>query len=316
MYFLFLVFFSRIFYGIIEKNVETGGYVMRFTAYDIYELRDDQRSKLDIDGDEIYKNLFKYPKIDEEDSSFAPLYVDKYGEYVLGTLTQSYYKVMTKFEKRKDTKQEVQLEDTTINDKTYFYINCEENRIYVQGRRYPASLSNRLTIDRLENIIGECMQKRIIFEKSQIKYTVDEIDEIFSQSFVKRISFKELEGLTLPQDTILHNPRKDLDEALVESYNVYSAPILDTMELKAKDGEKLSKNPLAKIGMILSKSNRNKKIFKSMEIIDDGERVEIKPDGNEHKVFYVSKKDENDPYETYDRILKKSTHRYKGRFEE
>ena len=26
MYFLFLVFFSRIFYGIIEKNVETGGY--------------------------------------------------------------------------------------------------------------------------------------------------------------------------------------------------------------------------------------------------------------------------------------------------
>ena len=53
-----------------------------------------------------------------------------------------------------------------------------------------------------------------------------------------------------------------------------------------------------------------------MEIIDDGERTEIKPDGNEHKIVYVPKKDQDDSYETYDRIMKKVTRNYNGRFEE
>lgn len=289
---------------------------MRFTAYDICEFRENRFFQAEINRDEVYRNLFKYPKIDEEGSSFAPLYIDRYKEYVLGTLTQSYYTVMTKFDNEGNTKREIELDDTIINDKTYFYINCEECRIYIQGRRYPASLGNRLTIERLEKIIGDCIKKQVFFEKAIIKYTIDEIDEIFNNSFVKRISFKELEGLMLPENVTLHNPRRDLDDALIESYNVYSAPVLDTMDLKAKSGEKLSKNPLAKIGMILSKENRSKKIFKSMDIMDDGERVEIKPDGNEHKIFYVPKKDQDDPYETYDRVLKKSSREYKGRFKE
>lgn len=289
---------------------------MRFTAYDVYELKEDKLFRMKFDKDKIYSSLVKYPKIDEEESSFAPLYIDRYKEYVLGTLTQSYFTVLTKFDDKKNTKKEIELEDTVINDKTYFYINCDEGRIYIQGRRYPASLGKRLTIERLERIIGDCMQTRAVFEQSIIKYTIDEIDEIFNSSFVKRISFKGLEGLMLPKNATLHNPRKSLDEALIESYNVYSAPVLDTIELKAKNGEKLSKNPFAKIGMILSKENRSRKIFKSMDIMDDGERIEIKPDGNEHKIFYVPKKDQDDPYETYDRVLKKSSHEYKGRFEE
>ena len=111
----------------------------------------------------------------------------------------------------------------------------------------------------------------------------------------------------------MHNPRVDLDSALVESYNVYSAPVLDMIELKAKNGEKLSKNPLAKIGMILSKVNKSQKIFRSMDIMDDGERVEIKPDGNEHKLVYVPKKDQDNAYETYERILKRTSGKYEER---
>ena len=286
---------------------------MRFTAYDIFEYSDSNLYKVEIDGEALYKALVNFPKIDGEEGSFAPLYIDKYKEYVLGTLTQSYNTVLTKFSDKENTKQEIELDDTTINDKTYFYVNLDEKRVYIQGRRYPTSLSKKYTLSRLEWIIGECLGKNIIFQQAIIKYSIDEIDEMFNNSFVKRISFKGLEGLQLPKDSILHNPRIDLDSALIESYNVYSAPVLDTLELKAKSGEKLSKNPLAKIGMILSKCNKSQKIFRSMDIMDDGERIEIKPDGNEHKLVYVPKKDQDNAYETYERILKKSGNKYDGR---
>ena len=286
---------------------------MRFTAYDVYEYDNNNWSRLDINGEEIYKALIQYPKVVEGKDSFAPLYIDKYREFVLGTLTQSYNTILTKFSEKVNTKQEVTLEDTEINDKTYFFINLKENRIYLQGRKYPGLLNKKCTIERLERIIGECLGKHVIFEQAVIKYTIDEIEEIFNNSFVKRISFKGLEGLKLPEDSVLHNPRVDLDSALVESYNVYSAPVLDMIELKAKNGEKLSKNPLAKIGMILSKVNKSQKIFRSMDIMDDGERVEIKPDGKEHKLVYVPKKDQDNAYETYERILKRTSSKYEER---
>ena len=272
---------------------------------------------LNLSSQILFEKLNQYPKIIENDeSSYAPLYIHNYRQYVLGTLAQSYYKVLTKFDEKEDTKEEIELEDTTINDKTYFYLNCEESRIFIQGRRYPATLNKKLTIDRLQDIIGDCLGKSILFVQAKIKYTIDEIEEIFSSSYVKRIAFTNLEGLKLPEGAVLHNPKKYLDDAMIESYNTYSAPTLDTMELKAKNGEKLSKNPLAKIGMVLSKENRYKKVFKSMDIMDDGEKVEIKPDGNEHKVVYVPKNDQEDSYVTYDRILKKSSREYQGRFDE
>ena len=288
---------------------------MRFTAYDVYEVKKDSMHVLNLSSQILFEKLNQYPKIIENDeSSYAPLYIHNYRQYVLGTLAQSYYKVLTKFDEKEDTKEEIELEDTTINDKTYFYLNCEESRIFIQGRRYPATLNKKLTIDRLQDIIGDCLGKSILFVQAKIKYTIDEIEEIFSSSYVKRIAFTNLEGLKLPEGAVLHNPKKYLDDAMIESYNTYSAPTLDTMELKAKNGEKLSKNPLAKIGMVLSKENRYKKVFKSMDIMDDGEKVEIKPDGNEHKVVYVPKNDQEDSYVTYDRILKKSSREYQGRF--
>lgn len=234
----------------------------------------------------------------------------------MGTLAQSYHTVLTKFEPDSSTKQEVELEDKDINDKTYFYISFEERRIYIQGKRYPTSLNKKMTRERIETILGDCLNSRVMFVQAKIDYTIEEIDEIFRSSFVKSISFRNLDGLKIPEGTVLHNPKKYLDESLIESYNVYSAPTLSSMDLKSKDGEQLSKNPLARIGMVLSSINKRKKIFKSMEVIDDGERTEIKPGGNEHKVIYIPKKDQDDSYETYDRIMKKVSKNYKGRFEE
>ena len=210
-------------------------------------------------------------------------------------------------------KEEVKLPDTDINDKTYFYINCNEKRIYIQGKRYPISLNKKMTVDRLEHVIGDCINLNLRFNQSKTRYTIEEIDDIFTHSIVKSISFRHLEGLKLPEDAVLHNPKKRLDEALIESYNTYSATVLDSLDLKSKDGEQLSKNPLAKIGMILSKRNKRVKVFKTMDIIDDGEKIEIKPDGNDHKVIYVPKKDQDDSYETYDRVMKKVSKTYKGR---
>ncbi len=289
---------------------------MRFTAYDIYEVKDDTLLSINVDSSLLFESLNRYPKVVEDKESYAPLYIHNYRGYVLGTLAQSYNAILTKFDENENTKKEIELDDTSINDKTYFYVNCEETRLYIQGKRYPTSLNLKFTMERLEKIIGECLEKKIIFIKAKIKYTIEEIEEIFTNSYVKRIAFANLEGLTLPKGSTLHNPRKDLDEAMVESYNTYSAPVLDTIDLSAKNGHKLSKNPLAKIGMLLSKENRYAKIFKSMEIIEDGQKVDIKPDGNEHKIIYVPKKDLEDSYETYDRILKKSSRNYQGRLDE
>lgn len=293
-----------------------GDKCMKFTAHDIYKLNDNNIFKFRIDPEILFNRLNLYPRTDDEDSSFAPLYIHQYEYCVLGTLVQSYKTVLTKFDESMDTKEEIELKDSEINDKTFFYIDCRDMRIYIQSKRYPTTLNKELTLNRLQKIVGDSLEKEVTFIKAEIRYTIEEIDEIFTRSFVKRISFKNLEGLELPEGAELHNPRKDLDESLTESWNVYSKNTVDSMELKAKDGEKLSKNPLAKLGMLLSLSNRYKQVFKSMDIIDDGEKMEIKPTGNEHKVIYVSKKAQEDSYETYDKILKKTNKSYRGRFDE
>lgn len=289
---------------------------MRFTAYDICMVENNKTFIVDLKKDELLRALYKYPKIMENDEYFAPIHIHESGEYILGTLAQSYQAILTKFEPLSITKDEIQLDGKNINDKTYFYINCSENRIYVQGKRYPTNLNKKVTLERIEKILNDIVGVNIVLIPAKLKYSIDEIEEIFKTSYVKKISFRNLDGLKIPEGTVLHNPKKYLDEALIESYNTYSADQLSSMDLKAKEGEQLSKNPLARIGMVLSKINKREKIFKSMEIIDDGERTEIKPDGNEHKIVYVPKKDQDDSYETYDRIMKKVTRNYNGRFEE
>lgn len=289
---------------------------MKFTAHDIYRLIQEKVFKIEVRPELLFDKLNKYPRIDDEDLSYAPLYVHQYAECIFGTLVQSYKTTIAKFDEEKNTKEEVFIKDSEINDKTFFYINCADMRIYIQSKRYPSPLNQQLSMKRLQMIIGDCLDIDVTFIKAEIKYSIEEIEEIFSKSFVKRICFTNLEGLELPQGATLHNPRKDLDESLVESWNTYSKSTIDSMELKAKDGEKLSKNPLAKLGMLISVNNRYKKVFKSMDIMDDGEKVEIKPSGNEHKVIYLSKKTQEDSFETYDKILKRIYKNYNGRFNE
>ncbi len=255
---------------------------MRFTAYDIHERIEHKIKRINSgDKEKLLKALRKYPKKIIEDKSYAPIYIHEDEDYILGTLAQSYYTILTKFDpSTKDTKDEVVLDDNEINDKTYFYLSCAESRIYIQGKRYPAALSKKVTVERIRSILEECLNCNLIFVPAKIDYTIEEIDEIFKSSFVKSISFRNLNGLIIPEGTSLHNPRKELDEALVESYNVYSAPTLSSMDLKAQSGEQLSKNPFAKIGMVLSKYNRQKDVFKNMEIIEDGQTTEIKSGGS------------------------------------
>lgn len=289
---------------------------MRFTAYDIYEIIDGAIKIFEPDKERLFQKLNAYPKVEDDGNVYAPIYMHKSGEYILGTLAQSYYTVLTTFAPETDTKKEVELDDKVINDKTYFYINCREKRIYIQGKRYPVSLNKGYTRDRIRMILEDCLGYNISFVQARIEYTIEDIEEIFVSSIVKSISFRHLDGLMIPKGTKLHNPKKELDDALIESYNTYSAPTLSSMDLKAKDGEKLSKNPLAKIGMVLSKQNKHEKIFRNMEIIEDGQLTEIKQGGNEHKVIYVPKKDQDDSFETYDRIMKKVSKNYNGRLEE
>ncbi len=291
---------------------------MRFTAYDIYGCVEGKEKRINGNKKEKLLNaLYRYPKKIIDDNSYAPIHIHEDGEYILGTMAQSYYKILTKFDNSTDdTKDEIILEDNIINDKTYFYINCEESRIYIQGKRYPAALNKKVTIERIKNILEDCLECNITFVPAKIDYTIEEIDEVFRESFVKSISFRNLEGLKIPEGTAVHNPKKELDDAFIESYNIYSAPTLSSMDLKAKNGEQLSKNPLARVGMILSREYKRKDIFKNMEIIEDGQTTQVKPGGNEHKVIYVPKKDLDDSYETYDRIMKKVSKNYNGRFED
>ena len=289
---------------------------MRFTAYDIYEIVNNVQVTIKINKGKLLKALYKYPKIVIEDESYAPIHIHEAGAYILGTLAQSYQAVLTKFEPGYDTKDEIELDGKDINDKTYFYISCDDNRIFIQGKRYPTSLNKRITLERIKKILEDSLEVDLKLAQVKLKYTAEEISEIFKMSYVTKISFRNLDELEIPKGTVLHNPKRELDEALIESYNTYSAHQISSMDLKAKNGEQLSKNPFARIGIVLSSYYKKEKVFKSMEIIDDGERTEIKPDGNEHKVVYVPKKDQDDPYETYDRIMKKVTNNYGGRFKE
>lgn len=277
---------------------------MRFKAYDISELINNGVKKTTINED-LFSKLNLFPLQKDGSDNFAPLYMHEYGEFILGTFAQSYFTELTQFDENNNDKKEIVLGANNINDKTYFYIDKENGMIYIQGKLYPSTLNASLTRERITFILKQCIEKDIVLIPASFEYTIDEINEIFTRSFVKKIVFKNLQGLTLPKGALLHNPRKDLDESMAESWNTYSASSVDYLEMRSKDGEKLSKNPIAKIGMILSRENRDREIFQNMEIIDAGERVVIKQKGNENKIIYVSKKNQENPQETYAKIMKK-----------
>lgn len=285
---------------------------MRFKAYKI--VKEDIFERVTISDEEnLYKALVQTPKSEDEDNQdeYAIMYLTKEHEYILGTLVQSYTKVLTKFDESLDDKKEVKLKDSKINDKTLFYINSNEGILYIQSKRFPEYLTEGLMKLRMQDILSKCFGYRIQILPTEISYSIEQVEEIFMTSSVKRIAFKNLNGLELPKGVELHNPKKELDESLAETYNVYCKDTLGSMEFKAQRGRKLGKNPFARIGLALAKHYNDVDVFKDMEINENGEKVTIKTKGNDSKIINIPKNKQDVTSEAYKLILKNNIKNYK-----
>lgn len=282
---------------------------MRFKAYRV--KKDENYQSVSLGSmEELYTKLVNSPKLVDEENEYAAMYMKRYGVFVLGTLVQSYHTILTKFKESSDNKEEEKIPESEFNDKTLFYINFNENIVYIQSKRYPETLNPRLMKKRMEDIFSDCLGQKVVLIETEINNSMEQIEYVFKNSVVKRIVFSNLKGLELPHGSELHNPRKELDDALVESYNVYSKDTLDYMELRAKDGEDLHKNPFAKIGMVLSAEYEDREIFKAMDIIEGGEKVTVKKEGNDSKIVDIRKKDQENSYSAYEKILKSNIKGY------
>lgn len=283
---------------------------MRFKTYRIKS--EEGYRQVNIESiNSMFESLSNYPKIEEDAANeYAIMYLRRCDELVLGTLVQSYHQVLTKFAGHKGDKKEEAVPDSIINDKTLFYINANTNIVYIQSKRYPGDLNAHLMKKRMEDVFSFCLNKKVVLLETQINNSIEEIEEIFKSSFVRKIAFSNMKGLELPKGSELHNPRKDLDDALVESYNYYSKDTLDYMELKSKDGEDLHKNPFAKIGMILANEYPENDIFKYMDIFESGESIKIKKEGNDSQIISVTKLQHEEIYPAYEKILKRNIKGY------
>ena len=282
---------------------------MRFKAYRIKAEENYQAVSLGT-SEELYSKLFNCPKLEDEDNEYAVMYLKKYEPFVLGTFVQAYNTVLTKFKDKSENKEEVKIEESEFNDKTLFYIDFNEKIIYIQSKRYPETLNPRLMKKRMEEIFSKCLNEKVILIETEISNTIEQIEHVFKTSTVKKIVFSNMKGLELPKGSELHNPRKDLDDALVESYNIYSKDTLDYMELRAKAGEDLHKNPFAKIGMTLSGEYQDREIFKYMEIVEGGENITVRKEGNDSKIVNIGKRDQDSSYGAYNKILKSNVKGY------
>ncbi len=282
---------------------------MRFKAYRVKSEEHYQTVSLGI-LNELYTSLVNCPKLEDEDNEYAVMYLKKYEPFILGTFVQAYNTVLTKFKDKSENKEEVKISESEFNDKTLFYIDFNEKIVYIQSKRYPETLNPRLMKKRMEEIFSKCLGEKVVLLETEINNTIEQIEHVFKTSTVKKIVFSNMKGLELPKGSELHNPRKDLDDALVESYNVYSKDTLDYMELRAKNGEDLHKNPFAKIGMTLSDEYQDREVFKYMEIIEGGEKITVRKEGNNSRIVNIGKKDQDSSYVAYEKILKSSVKGY------
>lgn len=285
---------------------------MNFKAFDICVLKNNSVVDYKVrDRQKFFSKINKLPKIEEGNNYYAPLYMHNNGDYIFGTLVQSYYAVLTTFEK--SGKNEKQLEDNIINDKVIFYIDLVYSVVYIQGKRYPSqSLNKNQTVDRMAKILGQCIENSVVLQPARINYTVGEMTSIFERSYVKKVVFHNIKGIELPQGSVLHNPRADLDAAVGESWNVYSKNTVDYLELRAKDDEKLNKNPIAQIGIKLANvgNAEGKDVIKEINLVDDGQKLTIKPKGNDTKVISISKNIQDDSYQVYRKIMRHEGEEY------
>jgi hypothetical protein len=300
---------------------------LRFRIYDIGYLDVSNqgenatvRKVENIDVDKLFDSLNQLPLLrDEYKEEFAVIYLSKVDHFILGVLTQSYDISLTKFE---GSKAEVPINENRANDKTYFFIDTIKGQIYIQNRRYvPNNLAPRKTADRMDKILTLVFKKDldapIVLTPVKIEYTLEDFWYFYKNSHVTYLEVKNIQGIQLPEGSVLHNPREDLDEALVESWNEYSSKTVDSFELRAAKNAKINKNPLATLGLVLAEVGKNvkKPIVNLMKIIDTEGEEDIRPKNNNYKIINISNKiHKNDEYAVYDTILKNVHKEYKGRF--
>lgn len=284
---------------------------MRFTRYKICKMRVSSNEPKTIDklDEEIeFKNLNVSKKMEDSIGEFAIPQCIHEDNIIVGNLSQTYGIDLIKFSD--DSKEEIPINEDKANDnRTYFFINCKEASVYIQNRRYtPRELNPNLAFKRIERLLDKNLShdvlETIILQKENINYEIEELQEYFRQSFVKSVEFNNISNMKLEIGTKLHNPRIDLDDAAVESWNTYSSDNVESVKIKAKKDKSIAKNPIANIGFKLAEQNKTEydKIIKNIEIEEDGQKEQLKPKGNEYLIVNVSDKDKN-VKEALDKIL-------------
>lgn len=284
---------------------------MRFTRYKICKMRVSSNEPKTIDrlDEEIeFKKLNVSKKMEDSIGEFAIPQCIHEDNIIVGNLSQTYGIDLIKFSD--DSKEEIPINEDKANDnRTYFFINCKEASVYIQNRRYtPRELNPNLAFKRIERLLDKNLShdvlETIILQKENINYEIEELQEYFRQSFVKSVEFNNISNMKLEIGTKLHNPRIDLDDAAVESWNTYSSDNVESVKIKAKKDKSIAKNPIANIGFKLAEQNKTEydKIIKNIEIEEDGQKEQLKPKGNEYLIVNVSDKDKN-VKEALDKIL-------------
>lgn len=284
---------------------------MRFTRYKICKIRVNSNEPKTIDklNEEIeFKNLNTSKKMEDSIGEFAIPQCIHEDNIIVGNLSQTYGIDLIKFSD--NSKEEIPIDEDKANDnRTYFFINCKDASIYIQNRRYtPRELNPNLAFRRIEKLLDKNLShdvlETIILQKENINYEIEELQEYFRQSFVKSVEFNNISNMKLEIGTKLHNPRIDLDDAAVESWNTYSSDNVESVKIKAKKDKSIAKNPIANIGFKLAEQNKTEydRIIKNIEIEEDGQKEQLKPKGNEYLIVNVSDKDKN-VKEALDKIL-------------
>lgn len=284
---------------------------MRFRMYEIKVTQNGAINRLSdlMKPNQMAEVLRKLPFLkdnNDEVLKYTAMYSTYKDSIVLSTLIQEYNIKLIKF--AQNIKEEQELPPDRTNENTYFFIDVKESKLYIQNKRYPvdSNLNSNKTLERLQVILFSILEENSVdiqLLPITINYTIEDFENFFKESIVKYIKAANLEGLEIPEGSVLHNPREDLDGPLAESWNCYSKDTIDLIEIQAKKDKKLNKNPLAKIAMILAKNNKDKEIVKKMEIIDAGQITEIKPKGNSYKVIPINSSQQKDHTNVYDKII-------------
>lgn len=284
---------------------------MRFTRYKICKMRVNSNilEKLDSLNESVeFRNLNTSKKMIDTIGTFAISKCVHDEKMIVGNLSQTYGINLIKFSA--DSKDEIPIEEDEANDnRTYFFINCNDASIYIQNRRYtPKELNPNLAFKRMEKLLDKNLKhnslETIILQKENINYKIEELQNYFRKSFVRSVEFKNISNMKLQEGTKLHNPRIDLDKATVESWNTYSSENVESVKIKAKKDKSIAKNPIANIGFKLAEQYEEnyEEIIKNIEIEADGQKEQLKPKGNEYLIVNVSDKDK-DVKDTLDKIL-------------